>query len=141
MAFFGATLNFTIQKLKSKHLVCLSFLWWQVCLRGREQFLVKVKVNQNHIFSTDSWNFEILVCNRFQIFMNHNKNNILFYLLHIISVKLSFLEIFWCFQDIDFGFGLKRNFWYIACNLKNWIFLNLNTWKYQIYFFILIASL
>ena len=69
-------------------------------------------------FSTDSWNFEILVCNRFQIFMNHNKNNILFYLLHIISVKLSFLEIFWCFQDIDFGFGLKRNFWYIACNFK-----------------------
>ena len=35
MAFFGITVNFIIQKLKSKHLVCLSFLWWQVFLRER----------------------------------------------------------------------------------------------------------
>ena len=28
MAFFGTTVHFIIQKLKSKHLVCLSFLWW-----------------------------------------------------------------------------------------------------------------
>jgi hypothetical protein len=29
--------NFIIQKLKSKHLVCLSFFWWQVFLREREK--------------------------------------------------------------------------------------------------------
>ena len=30
---FGTTVDFTIQKFKSsKHLVCLSFLWWQVFL-------------------------------------------------------------------------------------------------------------
>ena len=29
--------NFIIQKLKSKHLVCLSFLWWQVFLRGQQE--------------------------------------------------------------------------------------------------------
>ena len=29
--------NFIIQKLKSKHLVCLSFLWWEVFLREREK--------------------------------------------------------------------------------------------------------
>ena len=29
--------NFIIQKLKSKQLVCLSFLWWQVFLREREK--------------------------------------------------------------------------------------------------------
>ena len=27
------SINFITQKLKSKHLVCLSFLWWQVFLR------------------------------------------------------------------------------------------------------------
>ena len=35
--FFGTTVNFIIQKLKSKHLVCLSFLWWQVFLREWEK--------------------------------------------------------------------------------------------------------
>ena len=35
--FFGITVNFKIQKLKSKHLVCLGFLWWQVLLREREK--------------------------------------------------------------------------------------------------------
>ena len=29
--------NFIIQKLKSKHLVCLSFLWWQFFLREQEK--------------------------------------------------------------------------------------------------------
>ena len=33
----GVLVNFIIQKLKSKHLVCLSFLWWQVFLREREK--------------------------------------------------------------------------------------------------------
>ena len=33
----GVWVNFIIQKLKSKHLVCLSFLWWQVFLREREK--------------------------------------------------------------------------------------------------------
>ena len=32
MAFYGITVNVIIQKLKSKHLVCLSFLWRQVFL-------------------------------------------------------------------------------------------------------------
>ena len=35
MAFFGITVNVIIQKLKSKHIVCLSFLWWEVFLRER----------------------------------------------------------------------------------------------------------
>ena len=37
MAFFGITVNFVIQKLKSKQLVCLSFLWWEVFLRELEK--------------------------------------------------------------------------------------------------------
>jgi hypothetical protein len=37
MAFLGITVNFIIQKLKSKHLVCLSFLWWKIFLREREK--------------------------------------------------------------------------------------------------------
>ena len=28
MAFFGTTVNFIIEKLKSKHFVCLSFIWF-----------------------------------------------------------------------------------------------------------------
>ena len=31
--FFGITVYFMIQKLKSKHLVCHGFLWWEVFLR------------------------------------------------------------------------------------------------------------
>ena len=37
MAFFGITVNFITQKLKSKHLVCLSFLWWQVFFEGTRE--------------------------------------------------------------------------------------------------------
>ena len=37
MAFFDIPVNFIIQKLKSKHLVSLSFLWCQVFLREREE--------------------------------------------------------------------------------------------------------
>ena len=37
MAFFGITVNVIIQKLKSKHLVCLSFLWRQVFLREQQE--------------------------------------------------------------------------------------------------------
>ena len=37
MSFFSITVNFITQKLKSKHLVCLSFLWWQIFLREREK--------------------------------------------------------------------------------------------------------
>ena len=33
----GVLVNFIIQKSKSKHLVCLSLLWWQVFLREREK--------------------------------------------------------------------------------------------------------
>ena len=33
----GVLVHFVIQKLKSKHLVCLSFLWWQGFLREREK--------------------------------------------------------------------------------------------------------
>ena len=39
MSFYGITVNFIIQKLESKHLVCLSILWWQVFLRERENIL------------------------------------------------------------------------------------------------------
>ena len=35
--FFGINVNIITQKLKSKHLVCLSFLWWQGFLREREK--------------------------------------------------------------------------------------------------------
>ena len=35
--FFGITVNFVIQKLKSKQLVCLIFLWWEVFLRELEK--------------------------------------------------------------------------------------------------------
>ena len=35
--FFCITVNFIIQKLKSKHLVCLSFLMWQIILMEREK--------------------------------------------------------------------------------------------------------
>ena len=37
MVFFGRTVHFITQKLKSKHLVYLSFLWWEVFLREREK--------------------------------------------------------------------------------------------------------
>ena len=37
MFFFGINVNIITQKLKSKHLVCLSFLWWEVFLREREK--------------------------------------------------------------------------------------------------------
>ena len=43
MAFFGITVNFMNQKLKSKHLVCLSFSGERLNLRGlRESILQKV---------------------------------------------------------------------------------------------------
>ena len=35
--FFGINVNFITHKLKSKHLVCLSYLWWQVFLTEREK--------------------------------------------------------------------------------------------------------
>ena len=35
--FFGITVNLITQKLKSKHFVCLSNLWWQVFLREQEK--------------------------------------------------------------------------------------------------------
>jgi hypothetical protein len=37
MPFFGITVHCIIQKLKSKHLVCLSFLWEQFFLREQEK--------------------------------------------------------------------------------------------------------
>ena len=39
MALYGITVNFTIQKWKSKHLVCLSFLWRLFFYRRRENIL------------------------------------------------------------------------------------------------------
>ena len=33
----GVLVNFIIEKLKIIHLLCLSFLWWQVFLREREK--------------------------------------------------------------------------------------------------------
>ena len=35
--FFGIAVNFIIKTLKSKHLVCLSFLWSEFFLREREE--------------------------------------------------------------------------------------------------------
>ena len=35
--FFGITLSFIIQKMKTKQIVYLSFLWWQVFLREWEK--------------------------------------------------------------------------------------------------------
>ena len=37
VALIGINVNSIIQKLKSKHLVCSSFLWWQFFLREREK--------------------------------------------------------------------------------------------------------
>ena len=48
--FFSVLVNFIIKKLKSKHLVCLSFLWGQVFLREREK-----------IFYTYSWSFSSVI--------------------------------------------------------------------------------
>ena len=43
----GVLLNFIIQKLKSKQLVCLSFPWWQVFLREREKIFYTYSGPQN----------------------------------------------------------------------------------------------
>ena len=40
--FFFITVNFIIQKLKSKHLVCLSFLWWQVFWGGTRENIIHI---------------------------------------------------------------------------------------------------
>ena len=48
--------NFISQKLKSKHLVCLSFLWWQICLRGREEIFYKHSALNNVSLHIIKWN-------------------------------------------------------------------------------------
>ena len=40
--FFCTTVNFIIIELKSKHLVCLSFLWWQVFLRKERKYFTHI---------------------------------------------------------------------------------------------------
>ena len=40
--FFGITVHFIIQKLKSKHLVCLSFLWWEIFWRDERKYLAYI---------------------------------------------------------------------------------------------------
>ena len=37
MPFFGITVSFIVQKMKTKQIVYLSFLWWQVFLREWEK--------------------------------------------------------------------------------------------------------
>ena len=57
--FFGKTVNFVIQKLKSKHLVCLSFLQWQVFLREREEIFYTYS-GPIYVFAfINSINFEV----------------------------------------------------------------------------------
>ena len=40
--FFGITVNFIIQKLKSKHFVCLSFLRWQFFFEGTRENILHI---------------------------------------------------------------------------------------------------
>ena len=40
--FFGITVNFIIQKLKIKHLVSLSFLWWHVFFEGMSENILHI---------------------------------------------------------------------------------------------------
>ena len=40
--FFGIIVNFAIQKLNSKHLVCLSFLWWEVFFEGTRENILHI---------------------------------------------------------------------------------------------------
>ena len=38
----GVLVDFIIQKLKSKHLVCLSFLWWQVLCGNKRKYCTNI---------------------------------------------------------------------------------------------------
>ena len=42
--FLGITVNFIVQKLKSKHLVCLSFLWRQVFFEGTRENILHIGI-------------------------------------------------------------------------------------------------
>ena len=58
MAFFGAIVNFITQKLKSKHVACLSFLWWQVFLREGEKIFYTYsgsKVQDNYMLQKQGY--------------------------------------------------------------------------------------
>ena len=47
MAFWGVSVNFISQKWKSKHIVCLSFLWWQIFFQGTRENIVHIFRAQN----------------------------------------------------------------------------------------------
>ena len=95
MAFFGITVNFIIQKLKSKHLLCLSFLWWQVFLREREKifytysgpFVTLYKINEHY-----SWFLQRCVflhhCTKWTLQKKGSKFRPLFLTRNILCSKL-----------------------------------------------------
>ena len=53
--------NFIIQKLKSKHLFCLSFLWWQVIVREWEKTFPHI-LDQRHQICQLPWTKQTLDC-------------------------------------------------------------------------------
>ena len=53
--------NFNIQKLKSKHLVCLNFLWWQV-FWGNESKQFPHILDQRHQICQLPWTLNLLDC-------------------------------------------------------------------------------
>ena len=54
MSFFGITVDFFLQKMKSKHLVCLSFLWRQVFWGNKRKYFTHIpslRVNCSDVYT------------------------------------------------------------------------------------------
>ena len=62
--FFANFANFIIQKFKSKHLVCLSFLWCVVFMREREKIFSKHSRPNTPLVSIHGANMRLLYASR-----------------------------------------------------------------------------
>ena len=79
MPFFGITVSFIIQKMKTKQIVYLSFLWWQVFFEGMGENIL-------HIFQVSGQKMLTFTTGKDQTKCKHN----LWKLPYLISLKDKF---------------------------------------------------
>ena len=92
----GVLVSFIIQKLKSKHLVCNGFLWWQVFLREQEKIFCRFSRPRLIVFAVyGKWRNMTSIC-QFPGWGSHPSS----FLPSIQSIDPIFFPIF--FSDLIF---------------------------------------
>ena len=96
--FFGITVTCITKKLKSKRLVCLFFLWWQVFLKEQAKIFYKYSgpkyyLTQSHYREVPRW--EIFMEQELRFGLDLGRFGIFWgWFFHVFMCKKNFLKTF-----------------------------------------------